>query len=912
MLLLDSPSSTRSILVDAQAHAADVVGGKFARQARMAKSGLSVPRFFCLPTHVFNQIAAPLLPDIRRMLSGVSIADAASVRSVSESIEQLFMAVAWPAGLEAEVLAAFDAMFPKAQRVAVRASMVGRRREESEDSAEQPFAGISTSFLFQQREQVIACIRRCWASGFSPEAILYRERQKMSLTDFAVAVGVQAMIEGERSFVMFTCNPQTLTRDTVIIAGHGAGEGVVQESVPVDHFFINAQTGQVEAHVVPKAERLVLDRDKGYGLVRAAVSLPKQGAACLNDAELATLVGLGHRIEQIFGAPQDIEGTITADGQIHFLQARPVSIAYERHRVFSNANVSESFPGQTTALTYSFARGFYQALLFDYMRRCGVSARVLHDAESTLSRLLAFVEGRIYHNVTAFHAVNALHPLYRLFRKDWDRDNAELRSFYLQAPPTAESETFAQRLITLVGMGRAWVIALSHLLLLGPRFECFARDWRALIDDVRRPDRLERSPLELLAEYRQVWQRVSNWWGITLVNYQNMIFFNTQAQRLLRRWQVADDESLLSDLLCGDEQLLGVEIVLSVVRIADTVRSDPALAARFAALEPEQLWQEVLEDQHATPITKAVRTHLALYGDRGIAELKLEQPNLRDTPWELMRTIKRYAALDVTAESLFETEAAARKSGEARLARATQGHPVRRVVLQFVIGQLRRALRLRERGRYFRSELFGYAKGVFMELGRALAARGALATAADVMHLQAEEIFGYLEGTGVQQDLKALVALRRSEAERLATRCPEKEFTTGDIVQHSIPQEVRETGEHDGVFRGIGSSAGKVRGRARVVLDASLNHELPKDAILIARETDPGWLFLMLSARGIVVERGSMLSHTAITGRKFGIPTVVSVKDATTRIPDGAWIEIDGATGEVTLLDETEALGDAA
>jgi pyruvate,water dikinase len=60
----------------------------------------------------------------------------------------------------------------------------------------------------------------------------------------------------------------------------------------------------------------------------------------------------------------------------------------------------------------------------------------------------------------------------------------------------------------------------------------------------------------------------------------------------------------------------------------------------------------------------------------------------------------------------------------------------------------------------------------------------------------------------------------------------------------------------------------------------------------------------MLASKGMVVERGSMLSHTAITGRKFGIPTIVALPGATTRIPDGASIEIDGATGVVTLLDE--------
>ena len=74
--------------------------------------------------------------------------------------------------------------------------------------------------------------------------------------------------------------------------------------------------------------------------------------------------------------------------------------------------------------------------------------------------------------------------------------------------------------------------------------------------------------------------------------------------------------------------------------------------------------------------------------------------------------------------------------------------------------------------------------------------------------------------------------------------------------------------------------------------------------ILVARETDPGWLFMMLASKGLIVERGSMLSHTAITGRKFGIPSVVSVPDATSIIQDGARLEMDGASGLITLLEE--------
>jgi pyruvate,water dikinase len=100
----------------------------------------------------------------------------------------------------------------------------------------------------------------------------------------------------------------------------------------------------------------------------------------------------------------------------------------------------------------------------------------------------------------------------------------------------------------------------------------------------------------------------------------------------------------------------------------------------------------------------------------------------------------------------------------------------------------------------------------------------------------------------------------------------------------------------------VACSAGRVQARARVVRTPEQNLDI-RGEILIAPMTDPGWVFLMVPAAGLVVERGSILSHTAIIGRELGIPTVVGVADATTLIADGQLVEIDGGTGVVRVLD---------
>jgi pyruvate,water dikinase len=86
------------------------------------------------------------------------------------------------------------------------------------------------------------------------------------------------------------------------------------------------------------------------------------------------------------------------------------------------------------------------------------------------------------------------------------------------------------------------------------------------------------------------------------------------------------------------------------------------------------------------------------------------------------------------------------------------------------------------------------------------------------------------------------------------------------------------------------------------VLDAADPRWLNPGDILVAPHTDPAWTPLFVPAGGVVVDVGAALSHAIIVSRELGIPCVVSVTDATKKIPDGATIEVNGDTGEVTVI----------
>jgi pyruvate,water dikinase len=101
--------------------------------------------------------------------------------------------------------------------------------------------------------------------------------------------------------------------------------------------------------------------------------------------------------------------------------------------------------------------------------------------------------------------------------------------------------------------------------------------------------------------------------------------------------------------------------------------------------------------------------------------------------------------------------------------------------------------------------------------------------------------------------------------------------------------------------KGLGCCPGVVRGPVRVITDPR-NATLKMGDILVAERTDPGWIMLFPSASGLLVERGSLLSHSAIVAREMGIPAIVSLTGVTRWLKDGDQVELDGSTGVVRRI----------
>ncbi len=979
------------------------VGHKFARQVLLSAAGFPVPPLACVPAAVFDAVVGPEVA-AATAAAAVPVADhdrgaragdrartvPRNAAAVAAGLRARIRGLALSAELAGALGGAFERLAGPDGLVAVRACVVPRPGDPSggEDGDEDPFAGLSDSYLYVRREQVAARVAECWASAFNAEAVAYRLRRNLDPLNARVAVGVQRMVMGARSFVAFTRDPRDGSARCVVAAAHGIGEGVVQEKADVDHFFVDRGSGRITSDVVVKSRAVGFDPDRpADGSV--ALPIPQELAEppVLTDAEVKEITDLALRVEEHFGRPQDIEGTLTADGAVHLVQARPATAqadaapstaqvpepagsgrgaqppeaparrsaqsATGAHTiVWDNSNVTESFPGISSALTFSVARRLYEVGFGDLYRRMGVPARTLRQNRPLLAEMIGHLDGRVYYQLDSWYRLHAQMRCFRPLWSTWEQSLGLAGRGRDRDPGRARRHKDGLRPADLAHL----LEILGRLAMHPVRVRAFLRWWDGCHDELSGAGQL--APADAVAAYRALWEEVARHWGVTLVNGVFLFTATLVTDRLLKRWVPQADRALLNGMLVGGRDNRSATALHSLIAAAEICAASPALRATLLAGTPaEPLWAELTAPEDESPRTgragagsaaastpaprttvdpaavpapddgparaafaTALREHVRRHGDRGLHDLKLEAVTPRMRPWAVLHDLRVHVRQGRTVAGVRKGARQVRAQAQAQL-RAGCRNPLKRAVLTAGFAAMRSLLKIREDTRFCRTQLFGDTRALLLRLGAELAAAGRLDEPRDVLDLTADEILGAFDGTLAGAELRGLAAVRAAERDRwirlptLPARLetdPGLPLTTALAAHRAGPNGATRPptppppeGAADAtVLRGLASSAGTVRGRAKVVLDPTVTAEECEGRILVARETDPGWLSLMMSARALVVERGTLLSHTAITGRLLGIPTVVAVRDATALITDGSPVEVDGRAGTVRLLDE--------
>jgi rifampicin phosphotransferase len=708
--------------------------------------------------------------------------------------------------------------------------------------------------------------------------------------------------------VAFSADPVSGRRGhSLVSAVYGVGTSLVSGEADADTYTVDRAERVIDRKVVSKTSAHRAGSQAREGVVSQPVAAELTERPALTDAQAIEVARLSRATARHFGRPQDIEWAL-AEGKLWLLQSRPItSLASLADpdgvlNLWDNANIAESYSGVTTPLTFSFARGIYEEVYREFARIMGVSSKRIEANRDLFPRMLGLIRGRIYYNLISWYRLLALLPGFSVNRGFMEQMMGVKEGLPEEVLAKLTPAGRVAKLRDSAALAGAVVGLLRNQLTLPRQIERFYRRLnRALQPPV--PALEELRPDELVAHYRDLESQLLLQWDAPLVNdFLAMIFYGL-ARKLTAKWCGDADGMLQNDLLCGEGGMISAEPAKRVRELAALVASDPAAIALLCegSQGAIQRWLDT-----APTFKTAYVAYLEKFGDRCLEELKLESLTLHDEPMTLLRSIGQFARR-FGAAGLVDagTESKLRARAEEQVKRALAKHPLRSVVFYWVLRHARARVRDRENLRFERTRLFGRVRRICVALGQQLHAAGKLKEPRDVFYLTVEELLGFVEGTCATTDLAGLTALRQREFAAFKTEhAPADRFETRGTVHLGNPFRSRQpvvvpSGD---ALKGTGCCPGVVKARARVIADPR-NAVIESGEILVAPRTDPGWIMLFPAAAGLLVEHGSLLSHSAIVAREMGIPAIVSIEGVTAWARTGEWLEMDGSTGVVRKVE---------
>jgi phosphohistidine swiveling domain-containing protein len=872
------------------------LGSKAAGLLELERLGLPVPDFACVTTELWDELVERLPSALRDELE-LPPDDLQKLADAGARARELITGFTLDASAVDCLMATAREVAGDLGAVSVRSSALG------EDSAQASFAGQFDSDLWVAVEDVPDRVLRCLASAFSDRALLYRRAHGLGVEASRMAIVIQRMIDTAAAGIVFTRDPLVPQRErecAVIVAGLGLGEGVVSGSVATDTFRVDADERIVERELATKSTRVV--RTVGVsGTTLEQVPPEQAGAPALDDEQVLAVARLARFVAERRGAAQDVEWALGEDDRIWLLQARPITTeAPGRETVFDNSNLVESFPGVTSPLTFSIMRRAYEHNLRGLVEEFGLERSDAELSGYVYENLVGSLSGHMYYNLSNWYQMFLLIP-------GLERAVPAFESAMGFAPTDSlESKSLStfDKLRWLPGQIRVATRIARAFVTMRSRVRVFQATHARLASEQRDLALRQMDAHDLLARVEKINREL--FWQMSVAPIND--FFTQQLFAalggLLRALGVPDPDRLRNDLLCGESEMESVAPVRSLVRLAEEIDDhDRARTLLASPLDALDVLDKIDADARCASIRDALHTHIERFGHRSLDELKLEASTLRDEPAPLIEILRNLLRANRTVETMEDHERATRARADAEVRRCLSGRPLRRAVLLFVLARCREGLKSRESMRLTRGSVVAMLRDCYRALGGRFVERRLLERREQIFLLTAQEIADSVNGAAVNENLAALAALRGEELARAADSSIPARISTRGIVLASERSDRAHERATDGALIGVGCAAGRVRAKAMVVEQPRADLRVDGE-VLVARTTDPGWVFLMIAAGGLVSEQGNMLSHTAIIGRELGIPTVVGIREATKRLAGDVEVELDGAAGTVSIVDQ--------
>jgi pyruvate,water dikinase len=852
-------------------------GAKAANLARVAALGFDVPAGVAIPgseylQHLYRADVADACDKLANSLAGFDAAILENhATSIRDSIRGTAIAPALQAALDAAVTT-IDWRWP----VAVRSSAA------AEDSAKASFAGQLDSVLHVDTPAALAdAIRTVWASAWSARCLRYA--QQTGLGPGAVGVVVQRQVDARYSGVMFTRDPLGRDDAAVIEFVGGLGDALVSGSLTPGR-----------AKVIYPALQVVRDL---LGGDHPTESPP--------DSMLSQLAQAGLTLERGLGGAQDVEWSVDTTGQLWLLQARPAKLLKPRAQVtWSNANIAENFPDPVTPFLASIVTRGYTAYFRNLGLGFGVSPRRIAAMAPELERLVGLQGGHLYYNLSAIHAVLYLAPGGARLAQ-WFNQFTGAQSF----PPV--QQVALAPLDRAIEWGRVALRTASQYLFIERRVTAFESRVERYAEGAH-PARIHLRSRETLrgdlAAFLHI--RLNGWNDAALADAAAMVCYGLLRKKL-STVDASDGAALENDLLKGMPDLASARPVSELWALANDLRANAPLAERFLSLAAEDIVALLNHPAHAAFRMK-FEHYLERWGFRYSRELMLTSPTPQEDPLPMIRLLQRYLRdTGPGPEAVVAGQAASRIAATRRMeSRLSPAAWVRALPFsaagrfRLLLRLTQNAIRLRERARMKQALLYTRLRHVALAIGTSLTAKKVLACKDDVFFLSVDEVLDLLSETPDTSGVAGRIASRRAAFDACGLLRPPDMLHLPEGTSWVPGDTVDSTAGADGAsntLRGVSACGGTFEGPAVVVETVGEIDRIQRGDVLVTRQTDPGWAAVFFLVKGLVIERGGMLSHGAIIAREYGIPAVVGVPNATSRIRDGERIRVNGDSGVVDI-----------
>ncbi len=578
--------------------------------------------------------------------------------------------------------------------------------------------------------------------------------------------------------------------------------------------------------------------------------ITSKGNDFITKRQLKGIIKLANKVSAKTDRFQDIEFA-GKKNKIYFLQSRAITIykdinPHKMTLLIDNSNIIESYYGITSYLTFSFANEVYKKVYTETLKVAKVRKKILKALDNSLANMLYYYEGKVYYNLKSWYHVSSIFP----------SKNAIGYMENMMGVKSSNND-YKRVKLNIFDIIKIGFIFLRKLKNMDKLSYSFIKNFNQIILPYYGKE-MNYTNEELKKIYESIEKKIIPEFTTPIINDCAVMFYFGKLKSKASKYSNKDE--IVNECIFNNGDVESALSVLAFSNIIDSIKSDEAILNDFICLSEMDLYNKYYHSN--TTLSKLIKDYIYQYGSRIMNELKLETKTMIEEPIIIFKYLK---------DGLNASNTKINKGRSTII-------PKELVALS---NKAKKYIQNRERLRLRRTYIFSVVRNIFLNYGRNYCKMNRIDHIEDIFYLTKEEILLDMD------DVRGLIEQRKKELASYKDLPYYDRIAFYDNIKLPILAN-----SFDNKLVGIPSGAGEIK--AHVSLMENITDELINGNIILTKRTDPGWISIFPLSSGLIVEHGSMLSHSFVVAREMGLPAVVGVKGATSSIKNGDYVHLDG------------------